>query len=234
MAEYLCSTTSSTRRKGIIVEAKFPKTSQVAQYDRAREGLVKFLTDGTRSFKHLADAADHLAKRGASPGATEWIQRDSRYSVEAIDAFQRSYNKLGFRKLDCRPVIGRFPLLEIGPTKISVSLDFTVHKPVSGQKDEVGGALLLFSRGESSSKNRVERSKIIAGLIYTACLRHIPHAGEIEPSLCLAVDVFGAQAYTPPGTFAKKLRNVQDACDEIAGGWPRAAPPADYDGPNPD
>lgn len=215
------------------MEAKFPKTSQVAQYDRAREGLVNFLTDGTRSFKHLAHATDQLTKRAARPDATEWLQRDSRYSIEAIDAFQRSYNKLGFRKLDCRPVVGRFPFLEIGPTKISVSLDFTLHKPVPGEKDQVGGVLMLFSKGESSSKNRIERSKIIAGLIYTACVRHMPHAGDIEPTLCLAVDVFGNKSFTPPGTFAKKLRNVQDACDEIANGWTRAQPPHDYDGPDP-
>jgi hypothetical protein len=41
IADYL--TASSTRRKAIIVGAKFPKTSVVAQYDGARTGLTKFL-----------------------------------------------------------------------------------------------------------------------------------------------------------------------------------------------
>jgi hypothetical protein len=36
------------------------------------------------------------------------------------------------------------------------------------------------------------------------------------------------------GTFTRKLRNVEDACDEIADRWPRIKPPADYDGRDPE
>ena len=102
MAEYLGSSTSSTRRTSIIREARFPKTSQVAQYDKAREGLVNFLVDGTRSYKHIADATEYLEKRESRPGATTWVKRDSRGSIEAMEAFQRSYNRLAVHKLDCR------------------------------------------------------------------------------------------------------------------------------------
>lgn len=233
MAEYLGSSTSSTRRTSIIREARFPKTSQVAQYDKAREGLVNFLGDGIRSYKHLADVEDYLEKRAARPTATDWIKRDSRFSKEAIAAFERAYNKLGLVKLDCRPIHGRLPHLDMWPTRISVAMDFTVHKPIAGGKDSIGGAILLFSRGESSSKTRIERSKIIAGLIYTHCNRFLKGLGNPEPSLCFAVDVFNGKAHTPPGTFARKLRNVADACDEIAARWKTIPPPEDYDGPDP-
>lgn len=233
MAEYLGSSTSSTRRTSIIREARFPKTSQVAQYDKAREGLVNFLGDGTRSYKHLAEARDYLDKRGARPNATEWIKRDSRFSAEAIAAFERAYNKLSLVKLDCRPVHGRSPHLDMWPTRISVAMDFTIHKPVPGEKDKIGAAILLFSRGESSTKTRIERSKIIAGLIYTHCNRFMKGRGDSDPSLCFAVDVFNGKEHTPPGTFARKLRNVADACDEIAARWKTITPPSDYDGPDP-
>jgi len=112
-------------------------------------------------------------------------------------------------------------------------MDFTVHKPVPGGKDRIGGAIMLFSKGESSSKNRVERSKIIAGLIYTWCGQHLKTLGDPSPELCLAIDVFGGVGHTPPGTFAKKLRNVADACEDIAAIWPTIKPPDDYDGTDP-
>jgi hypothetical protein len=233
MAEYLGSSTSSTRRTSIIREARFPKTSQVAQYDKAREGLVNFLTDGTRSYRHLADATDYLERREAKPDATEWVKRDSRGSIEAINAFQRSYNKLAIHKLDCRPVHGRQPHLDMWPTRISVAMNFTVHKPVPGGKDQIGGALLLFSKGESSTKTRIERSKTIAGLIYTFCNRFLMGMGDPDPTLCFAIDVFSGVAHTPQGTFTRKLRNVGDACDEIAARWKTIPPPSDYDGPDP-
>jgi hypothetical protein len=232
MAEYVGNSTSSTRRTSIIREARFPKTSQVAQYGKAREGLVNFLTDGTRSYRHIADAIDYLEKRRLKPDATPWVKRDCQGSVEAFDAFHRAYNKLGLAKLDCRPIHGRQPALDMWPTKVSVSMNFTVHKPVAGAKDRIGGAILLFSRGETSSKTRIERSKTIAGLIYTFCNRFHASLGTPDPALCLAVDVFGGVAHTPQGTFAKKLRNVEDACDEIADRWKRITAPDDYDGPD--
>jgi hypothetical protein len=234
MAEYLGSSASSTRRTSIIREARFPKTSQVAQYDKAREGLVNFLTDGTRSYKHLADATDYLERREVRPGASTWVKRDSRGSIEAIEAFQRAYNRLAVHKLDCRPVHGRQPHLDMWPTRISVAMDFTVHRPVPSNRDRIGGAILLFSKGESSGRSRVERSKTIAGLIYTFCNRFLKNLGEPDHTLCFAVDVFNGIAHTPPGTFARKLRNVADACDEIAARWRTVNPPTDYDGPDPD
>ncbi|MHC2585390.1 hypothetical protein [Bradyrhizobium diazoefficiens] len=234
MAEYLSPSTSSTRRTGIIRDARFPKTSIVAQYARGREGLVNFLGDGTRSYGHLAEATVALEKREAKPGASTWMKRDSRGSIEAIEAFQRHYNKFGFSKLDCRPVHGRQPLLDLWPTRISVSLDFTIHRSTTGGNNAVGGAVLLFSKGETSTNARVERSKIIAGLIHTYTGRFLGGVGDPDPALCLAVDVFGGIAHKPPGSFVKKLRNVADACDEIAARWRTVRPPSGYDGPEPD
>lgn len=232
MAEYIGSSVSSTRRRGIIREARFPKTSIVAQYDMARNGLVNFLTDGTRSFRHIADAADKIAKRDARADATDWIKRDCRLSTEAMDAFQRSYNKTSLRKLDCRPILSRLAPLQIGPTKINVTMDFTVHRAGRDDNpDSIGGAILLFSKGESSGKARVERSKAIAGLIYTWCTEHMKSMGTPDPEVCFAVDTFAGLAYTPPGTFAKKLRNVEDASAEIAVLWETIDAPDDYDGP---
>ncbi len=233
MAEYVCSGTSPPRRRTIIRDARFPKTSIVAQYGYAAEGLVNFLSDSNRKLDHLTTAKALLARREVRKDATDWIKRDSRSSAEAIDAFERAYNRLGFAKLDCRRVTGRLPHLADWPTRISVSLDVTIHKPVRGEGDKIGAALFLFSRGESSSKNRIERSKTIAGLIYTFCGKHLTASGEADPTLCFAVDVFGGIKYSPPGTFARKLSHIKEACEEIADRWKRIGPPSDYDGPDP-
>jgi len=233
IAEYLGA--SSTRRKRIIRDARFPKISVVAQYDKAREGLVNFLDDDTRSFKHLATAQDHLEKRKLRVDATDWLKRDSDASIEAMEIFQSAYNKFGFAKFTCREVTGKQPLLDLWKTtKISVHLDLLLRKPVMGANhDNIGGAIFLFSRGETSNKARVERSKVIAGLIYTYCGNILKEMGVADPSLCLAVDVFGKVTYKPPGTFAAKIKNVADACEEIHARWKTIAPPDDYDGPEP-
>ena len=229
MSEYLSAT--STRRKSIIQGARFPKTAAVALYDHAREGLVKFLNDDTRSFGHLAGATANLEKRHARVDATEWVKRDSKNSLEAVDVFQRAYNKYGLTKVECRQVTGRQPLLDMWPTKISVNLDVIVRQHALSATDKIGGAVLLFSKGEASSNARVERSRVIAGLIYTYTTRFLANQGEPDPALCLAVDVLNGTSYRPPGTFARKLKNVEDACTEISALWHTVEPPADYDGP---
>lgn len=231
IAEYLDA--SSTRRKRIIRDARFPKASVVAQYDGAREGLVNFLADDTRSFKHLASAQEKLEKRKLKEGATAWLKRDSDGSIEALGAFQNAYNKLGFAKLSCIKLPGQKAFLTSWPTKVSVNIDLVLRKPVMGGKDLIGGSLFLFSKGETSTNSRIARCKVIAGLIYTYCGEHLTAMGVTDPNLCLAVDVFSGTAYKPPGTFAAKLKNVGDACEEIAARWKTIPPPDDYDGPAP-
>ncbi len=233
MAEYLSAT--STRRKAIIQASRFPKTATVALYDHAREGLVKFLADDARSLRHIAAASESLERRFSRHDATEWVKRDSKNSLEALEVFQRSYNKFGLTKVECRAVTGRQPLLDIWPTRVSVNLDVIVRQRLpAAPMDKIGGAVLLFSKGEASASARVERSRVIAGLIYTYATRFLPTQGEPDPALCLAVDVLNGVSHRPPGTFARKLRNVEDACQEIAALWRTVAPPADYDGPDPD
>ena len=134
MAEYTATATSSTRRRSIIQAARFPKTSVVARYDYARNGLIKFLADDTRSARHLADTIIVLEDRERRPGSTDWFKQDARYSKEAVEAFQKAYNRLGLRSLDCFTPDGRLPKLDKWPTKISVDLDVLIRKPVKGEK----------------------------------------------------------------------------------------------------
>lgn len=230
LSDYL--TASPPRRKAIIVAAKFPKTSVVAQYEGARVGLVKFLNDGTRSFRHLTDAVDGQARRHSRADATDWVKRDSRSSIEAIEAFQASYNKLGVTKLDCREVTGRQPLLDNWQTKISVHLNLTVHRPTSGETDKVGGVILAFSKGEDKDRKRHDRLKTTANLIFLFCQRFLTHYGEADKKLCFAVDVFARKSVQPSGEYLRGMKQIEESCEEIADRWDAIAPPDDYDGPN--
>jgi hypothetical protein len=229
MAEYLVA--SPPRRTSIIREARFPKVSIVAHYDLARDGLTTFLTDNTRSLRHISETRERLARREARPDAGDWIVKDCRASTESLDLFVKAYNRLMLSGLACHPIHGKQAPLHVGPTKIQVNLDVRTVKPVMNGKDQVGGAILLFSRGETSSEKRIDRCKTIAGLIHMAVTSAFSSLGDPERGICLAVDVFAGKSYTPPGTFARKLRHIEDSCEEIADRWKRVGAPEDYDGP---
>ena len=158
--------------------------------------------------------------------ASDWVKNDSALSVEAIDIFHKSTNKLGLSKLECRTVPASFPMLEVSGVKISVSLDATVHKGPN-----VGGLLLLFSKAEASSKAREERCKTASVLAYLFAQQQLSHLGKPDHKLCFAVDVFAGKAHRTPSMYKTKLTHVQISCEEVALRWPTTKPPGDYDGP---
>ncbi len=229
MAEYIAA--SPTRQRAIRRDARFPKTSVVAQYKPAREGLIDFLDDASRSLNHLATATNRQERRENTSGVSDWVKRDSRLSIEAIEAFQRSYNQLGFAALDFEALPKRQPHLEIWPTKVSVNLDLLVRSRQKDGNDKVGGVIFLFSKGEASSRKRIDQSKNVAGLILTYCSHLMGGYGEADPKLCLAVDVFSGIAHTPPGSFSRGARQMEICSRDIADLWNRTPPPDDYDGP---
>ena len=229
ISEYLNATAPGRTR--IIRDARFPKTSVTAQYDIARKGLVTFLNDDARGFRHLADTVDRLERRKQRPDATDWMKRDSQSSIEALDAFERTYNKIGLTALTCVAAPARQPILAKWPTRVSVHLDVTVQRERTGGRPDIGGAIFIFSKGEKATKARIDRCKTIAGLIMVHCQEFMSERGAIDPALCMAIDVFARTAYTPPGTFARKLGQIADASDEIAARWRTVKAPDDYDGP---
>lgn len=89
---------------------------------------------------------------------------------------------------------------------------------------------MLFSRGEASSNRRIEQSKTIASLFHGFCVQFMSDRSDPDKKLCLAIDVFGGQAYGPQGI--RKLDHIRDACEEIASRWEAVGAPADYDGPD--
>lgn len=231
MAEYISA--SPTRQLSIRRDARFPKTSVVAQYSPAREGLVDFLNDANRSLNHLVSAINRQERRQNVIGATDWVKRDSRLSIEAIEAFQRSYNRIGFATLNFQATQKRQPLLDDWPTKVSVNLDLVVRQPQKGGGAKIGGVIFLFSKGEASSKKRIEQSKNVAGLILTYCGSVLAGLGEPDPKLCFAVDVFSGIAHRPPGTFSRGAKQMEICASDISALWQSTDPPSDYDGPVP-
>jgi hypothetical protein len=185
--------------------------------------LVKFLTDDTRNYKHLATVKDRLRWREERPESTDWEKNDSRRSIEAIEAFENCYNRLGFPKLECSSP-GRLPLLDLWPTKIKVELDLIVRKPSKLGLGPFGGMILLFSKTRQPPEAHIDQCKTIAGLIYIFCERHLAHLGTPNRSLCLAVDVFAERAIPAPDGFVQKLDYIEDACEEIAARWDEVAP----------
>jgi hypothetical protein len=138
---------------------------------------------------------------------------------------------MGVRKIECRPIAGHQPNVEIEGTQISVTLNATTHRKDKDGSDAVGGVILLFSKTETSANSRVERCRIAAVVVLLFAQKHLASLGKADSKLCFALDVFGGAAHAAPGTYKQRLNNISAACEEVALRWASIEPPDDYDGP---
>jgi len=228
LAEYLNATPN--RRKGIVRDAKYPKTSIVARYDGAWNAITKYLCNDGRPSVDLVDAMERQTAREKKPGATPWVQQDARLSIEAIDAFMKSYNKLGLTKLSCKPITGSQPKLSISGVDISVSLNATTHRKETADEPLVGGMILVFSKAEASTAAREQRCRTSAVLATLFAAKHLTASGAVDPKLCFSLDVFACRMYPAPGSYVKRLSHMEVSCEEVALRWPTIDPPDDFDG----
>ncbi len=231
LSDYLSA--SSTRRKRIIQDAKFPRTVIVARYGGARDVIADYLCDIARPTGKLVDAISALKTESEKPDSP-WIEQDSLLSIEALEAFHSAYTKgqMGVRKLECRPITGNNqPPLSIQGTNVSITLNATIHRKDKNGTQLVGGLIILFSKAETELAARAERCRTAAVLAYFFALNFLDFAGKPDPKLCFALDVFGGKAYPAPNAYKQRLGNINTACEEIADRWAKIEPPSDYEGP---
>ena len=60
--------------------------------------------------------------------------------------------------------------------------------------------------------------------------KYLKPLGAVDPKICLSLDVFGQKIYPAPGSYVKRLSQMDVSCEEIALRWPTIDPPDDYDG----
>ena len=202
----------------------------VARYDAARKALIKHLCDPTRSHSVLSSAIIDLTQRIDGRPDSTWVKNDSECSIEAITNFQKMTNQLGLSALNFSPLHARHPHLDIGGVKVSVTLDLIAMRPDKKGKNYVGGAILLVSKSSASSKHREERCQISAVLALQSSERNLAASGEVDPKLCMTIDVFGGKAYSAKGNYKRLMGTIHSACEEIADRWNSIIPPTGYDG----
>lgn len=204
----------------------------VARYEGARDSIADYLCDLARPTSKLIDAMSTLNSK-ATASESPWTKQDSLLSIEAIEAFHTAYsnNKMGVRKIECRPVVGNQPNIEIEGTQISVTLNATTHRKDKDGSDAVGGAILLFSKTETSANSRVERCRVAAVVVLLFAEKHLSYLGKADPKLCFALDIFGGAAHAAPSSYKQRLNNITAACEEVSFRWAAIEPPSDYDGP---
>ncbi len=203
--EYLVST-SSSRRKRIIHDQKFPPTFIVIAYKDAREAIVKYIiNDYDQSI--LTDAI----KKITDSVVLEQAEKDN--SILALKEITKcnlpdlsSYKKTKYKEENSK--------LKISGLDISVNPDVIIRK---GNK--VGCIKVHVIKTE---QNRLPKagSEFVSAILQLYTEGHLLKDGEIvDGKICISIDCFGNSYEVAPKSVKRRLENIQDACEEIVNRW---------------
>jgi len=229
VGDYLSA--NATNRRRILSEAKYPSTIIIVRYDEARTAVVAHLACSCSAKNVLADALGALARKAGKGGISDWKKKNHLLCTEAIEAFQGAESKLGIGAVKFKAPDIHNSKLKISGVSVSVSLDLMTEKLDAKGNKVVGGAVLVFSKTGGSEKNIQPRCEAIALLAHEVLKLHLKNGETCDPSMCMAVDVFGGKVYRAKRQQKQLLKTVETSCDEVTTMWPSIKPPANYNGP---
>jgi hypothetical protein len=229
VADYLSA--SPTHRRRIISEAKYPTIVPV-RYEDARTAVARHLADNRVSSNILSDALNSLQRKSDRSDLSPWKHQNHKLCVEAIGAFQETESKMGLGGIYFKaPPNSIASKLKISGVSISVSIDLLTQKPAGPGKHLIGGAVLVFSKTGGPDKNIGARCQAIALLVHEFLKQYFGDKQKIDPTLCMAADIFGGKVYRAKIQHKQLLKTIQISCEEVAIIWPTIKPPAKYFGP---
>ena len=161
-----------TRRKSIIIAAKFPKTVVVAKYREASTHLTSFLVNPARGVPSFLDKIKGLDAKAEDPSLSQWARDDAAASDEALHKVQSAHNTTGLGKLELRKLPPQQPKVILSGVEISASAACSVHGQYKGDP-AVGCLTLFFNKSEPSTKARMERCRTAAVLSIVYAEQHL-------------------------------------------------------------
>jgi hypothetical protein len=203
LAEY-CEATPS-RRKRIVENAKDPKVYIVTWYSEAKKAIKDFLIQDDN--RVITEAIDHINQLPVESGfqAHNYV-----LSIEALEKLM-DCDISPLSDYSIQEFAGENTMLEIAGVDISVNPDIILTK-----EDHIG-ALKIHIKKDGLSE---ESMNIISVVLHQFVENIIAVKGQTADfKMCFAFDVFSGQLVSAPKSFKRRMRSVEDACEEIALWW---------------
>jgi hypothetical protein len=209
LGEYM--TAPAGRRRQIVKEQKYPPTFQVIRYTAAEDAIVKFMLKGCDGMV-LDRAKANLAAR---PAKSSFDKQRIALCTKAIDAFQAVELDLSGARILAAPV-DHEPLMFSG---VAVSVRPNVLLVAEDRKGQVKSGLLKL---HFSKTHRLDETSgdYVGAVLRKYAAERITGESKESPTMMRVVDVFGGLAYEAPVAMARRLRDVEAACEEIRIRWP--------------
>ncbi len=211
MAQYV--TSRATRQNQILRTAKFPPDYITAYYREAAEAVARFLASDMTDFAILDNAQNALSQKAAT---NVYETRRIGGNIDALETFAGMLDDINFG--GATPALGATtaPHLTIKGVSISVRPEVTLHLQKKGE-GLVGGIKLHFVKTEPLD---AEQAGYITAMMCGYCKDHLWQKGAALPDHCMVIDLASAQVYPGVKSTKARMKEVENACGQIASLWP--------------
>jgi hypothetical protein len=196
-------------------DAKYPPDFIRPIYRTATEVISAFIAGGMTDFASLERAIEALG--GESPN-TVWDQRRINSNIDALETFGNMIDAIDLR--GAVPELGPHRAAHLVRNGVSVSVGPEVILRGVQRGRPIVGALKLHFPKQNPLGERA------SGYVSAALGAHLQETQEhpVAPALCAVVDVSSGQFFIGPTATSQRMRQVGEACTEIAGRWSSIQP----------
>ena len=225
LADYL-STASTTKRRAILRDQKFPKDSEVkvVYYNEAKQPIKKCFATSSFTIDSITKATQKLRAEiddlnSNQPETAEEVGRHKlklqrkESCLEVLEIFLENMGLL--EKYKAHDFSSTLPngFVEINGVKISVDPDIIIKGTYRG-KSYTGALKLYFSK---SNKLTSDMGKTISSVVY----EHLKgfHL-DANNKHCFVYDIINSKLHFASLSYTKKIQEIQHACEDISVLWP--------------
>lgn len=210
LAEYVAAR-SASRRRSIIKNQIVRKPYMTVRYTAGKRVIARFMANPSAGVPQLLTAASSLRDKAATFPEGDDRRKYAVESAQAVEAFALVAEKIRNRKL--LAVVGRNGAeMEMSGVRIGVNPDVCFLE--RGTERRIGALKLHCSKTFPLDAEGLQNA---AAILYA----YLEGQGD-EPvkGACVAVNVLTAEYEWAPRAMKNRLRNIEAACEEIAGWWP--------------
>jgi hypothetical protein len=214
LAQYV--TSKAARQNQILRNAKFPPDYITTYYREAGEAIAKFLAGELKESSILDNAVSLLSQKVA---ANVYETRRIEGNIDAIETFGSMLDDIEYGGATAKLGAQSAPHLILQGVEISVRPEVTLHSK-SKTTELVGGIKLHFPKTEPLNE---EQADYISAMLHSFCQSHLWKEGQPFGGHCMVIDIASGKVYPGVKAVKQRLKDVGNACGQIATLWPGVA-----------
>lgn len=223
LADYLVAPTP-IGQLGILRQAKNPGPARplIIQYQLAKRAIAECLRDRAQLNQIVARTVTELESRRDNGANGPLIRDDAQRCIDVIQAFQQAQNQMDLWQHQYSAPAPRSPSLNIRGVEVSVFPDVVASIQQRGV-DRVGQVFIRCTIGQTTdvAENlRDEADGHLATIAHMHTMQYLGHLGTPHAQTSIVIDVPRQTLVRGSANYARRVANIETACQMIAAVWP--------------